>query len=566
MSEKMTNTPENTELNRSTVPAEIIDFETKLAQQQDALAAAQASVEELSFKSSAEDHVYAKGELRSAKAAYDETMANMNDDWIKHGGERLEDARMAVDELDFGADASERTAAQTELRDAEDAWSESYRSDDAESVSPEAEIDQAAAAGIDKINQSADEHMAAIDDHAEQASAEIRDNAELAEAEAAPKKFDLNTELDQVRQKLSDQANELGAAAQERFIENNRIESKEADPTQADTVDEILAAKQALEHQERPDEAPAEEDTAEFADYEIPTSDEFVDPVAAEKTEAEAIEDTVEDSTETDAEAAAPEEAADGEFVDEESESASPESETETDDSEFVDDDETEDDQETGEKDKGRFGRMKSFLKNMRHKAGITTVKAYNTTMDGFGKLGKPLTSRYDGELNESYEDRSKVRGLAMVALAATAYAAYNRLSGGDSGEGFFGGTGGGETDTTPDTGINGSNSPESILGTDGIPDNIETDSADTADFDHDNTPDVQNWDSEALTADNGEGWYQTFEDMNIPRGEWDDLLQKTGPQLEAEGWAYQMDDGSYGISRPGAIPTEILDIIEANR
>lgn len=69
-----------------------------------------------------------------------------------------------------------------------------------------------------------------------------------------------------------------------------------------------------------------------------------------------------------------------------------------------------------------------------------------------------------------------------------------------------------------------------------------------------------------AHTVHNGEGWYETFNDMNIPKSEWSSLLQKAGPQLQENGWAYQMPDGSWGISHPGTLPQGMLELIQKNR
>lgn len=63
-----------------------------------------------------------------------------------------------------------------------------------------------------------------------------------------------------------------------------------------------------------------------------------------------------------------------------------------------------------------------------------------------------------------------------------------------------------------------------------------------------------------------GEGWYQTFADMNIPRSEWHDILDKVGPQLQQKGWAYQMDGGQWGIAHSGRLPQNVLELIQNNR
>lgn len=64
-----------------------------------------------------------------------------------------------------------------------------------------------------------------------------------------------------------------------------------------------------------------------------------------------------------------------------------------------------------------------------------------------------------------------------------------------------------------------------------------------------------------------GEGWYETFQDMNIPHDEWASLAQKVGPQLHEHGWAYVIENGPYkgqwGISQPGQLPKEMLELIQ---
>jgi hypothetical protein len=72
-----------------------------------------------------------------------------------------------------------------------------------------------------------------------------------------------------------------------------------------------------------------------------------------------------------------------------------------------------------------------------------------------------------------------------------------------------------------------------------------------------------------ALSIKSGEGWYQTFKDMNIPKEEWSGLLEKVGPQLHdvqvgGHPLAYEMPNGQWGIRMTpgGKMPQEALDII----
>lgn len=72
---------------------------------------------------------------------------------------------------------------------------------------------------------------------------------------------------------------------------------------------------------------------------------------------------------------------------------------------------------------------------------------------------------------------------------------------------------------------------------------------------------------SDAFTVSNGEGWYQTFADMGITdTTEQAELLQKVGPVLQEKGWAYPMGDGTWGISRPGILPSDVLELIKNSR
>lgn len=70
-----------------------------------------------------------------------------------------------------------------------------------------------------------------------------------------------------------------------------------------------------------------------------------------------------------------------------------------------------------------------------------------------------------------------------------------------------------------------------------------------------------------ARHIDSGEGFYQTFKEMNIPQSEWSDLLDKVGPRLQEQGIAYPMGD-SWGINMTssGKMPDTALRIIENAR
>lgn len=79
--------------------------------------------------------------------------------------------------------------------------------------------------------------------------------------------------------------------------------------------------------------------------------------------------------------------------------------------------------------------------------------------------------------------------------------------------------------------------------------------------------PSPMEFSADASRVDMGEGWYQTFSEMGVTSpAEQAQLLQKVGPELAARGWAYPMADGTYGISRPGALPRDVLELIQKNR
>ena len=72
----------------------------------------------------------------------------------------------------------------------------------------------------------------------------------------------------------------------------------------------------------------------------------------------------------------------------------------------------------------------------------------------------------------------------------------------------------------------------------------------------------------DASTVTNGEGWYQTIQEVTGPisPAEQAAILQKIGPTLQEKGWAYPMSDGTWGISRPGTLPKDVLELIKNSR
>lgn len=72
----------------------------------------------------------------------------------------------------------------------------------------------------------------------------------------------------------------------------------------------------------------------------------------------------------------------------------------------------------------------------------------------------------------------------------------------------------------------------------------------------------------DASTVTNGEGWYQTIQETTgvTNPAEQAAILQKIGPALQEKGWAYPMNDGTWGISRPGKLPKDVLELIKNSR
>ncbi|HEV7952282.1 MAG TPA: hypothetical protein VGO98_02815 [Candidatus Saccharimonadales bacterium] len=72
----------------------------------------------------------------------------------------------------------------------------------------------------------------------------------------------------------------------------------------------------------------------------------------------------------------------------------------------------------------------------------------------------------------------------------------------------------------------------------------------------------------DAATVMNGEGWYQTIQETTgvTDPAQQAAILQKIGPSLQEKGWAYPMNDGTWGISRPGTLPKDVLELIKNSR
>jgi len=69
---------------------------------------------------------------------------------------------------------------------------------------------------------------------------------------------------------------------------------------------------------------------------------------------------------------------------------------------------------------------------------------------------------------------------------------------------------------------------------------------------------------ADALTIDKGEGWYQTFEEMGIPKEEWNSLLDRVGDKLPDDVAYYDQEAGEWrmNMTEDGKLPEEVLDMI----
>lgn len=66
-----------------------------------------------------------------------------------------------------------------------------------------------------------------------------------------------------------------------------------------------------------------------------------------------------------------------------------------------------------------------------------------------------------------------------------------------------------------------------------------------------------------ASRVDNGEGLFQTFQEMGIPHDKWHDVLRESGPKLVRMGEAYSDPSlGGYGLNGDGKLSYRALDVI----
>lgn len=149
---------------------------------------------------------------------------------------------------------------------------------------------------------------------------------------------------------------------------------------------------------------------------------------------------------------------------------------------------------------------------------------------------------RKEGETEEQYERRMRRNGrniaLGIVALAGASLAAKAGAFDGlfDGGSHAVGTTPAEAADTT--TGRQGGGHG----GREGL------------------TP---AYSADALRVDNGEGLYQTFEEMGIPKDKWQAVLDQSGPKLVRMGEAYRDPSiGGFGLNGDGRLSKRALDVI----
>ena len=203
-----------------------------------------------------------------------------------------------------------------------------------------------------------------------------------------------------------------------------------------------------------------------------------------------------------------------------------------------------EDDHEQEDESKKRF----SWLRHPFLRAGALYQNGLDRVRNKLSRSSETDESDQDEDTEDSKESKKSSRKITILALGTIAVAggviswklgAFDNLFGHHHG----GGNGSGVDATLPGGGDTAPTAPTNPT-----------------------TPEVVNFSDTARNVHAGEGWYETYQDMAIPQAEWHDLLQKTGPELQTHDWAYQMADGTWGISRPGTLPQDMLELIQKNR
>lgn len=80
------------------------------------------------------------------------------------------------------------------------------------------------------------------------------------------------------------------------------------------------------------------------------------------------------------------------------------------------------------------------------------------------------------------------------------------------------------------------------------------------------NPPNEFDFSKKALKITKGEGWYNTFKELDINPADYARLLEVSGPDLVDMGIAYEAPDlGGYGISHSGNMPIKALELLKEN-
>lgn len=180
----------------------------------------------------------------------------------------------------------------------------------------------------------------------------------------------------------------------------------------------------------------------------------------------------------------------------------------------------------------------------------LKAAALFGTTAYAVGEV-LPRPTQHMGETHEDFEKRVKWIGaakiLGFIAVVATAKYGLDHD--------WFGGNGD-NIGNIPDT--------ESLGASGGGYSTLESQ------VEIPETPEVPvapEFSAEAHTVTDGEGWYNTMKEMGITDAtERASLLQKVGPQLKEMGYAYPMEDGTWGINMPGQLPNDVLELIKNSR
>ncbi|MBC7942971.1 hypothetical protein H7X68_00515, partial [Candidatus Saccharibacteria bacterium] len=217
---------------------------------------------------------------------------------------------------------------------------------------------------------------------------------------------------------------------------------------------------------------------------------------------------------------------------------ADADSSAEDSDSEKEDSDPESGDDELDEEKQSIWNKVLDKTKNL----GLKAASTFGTTLFVAGNyLPKPKQRFEKNETEEQFKARVERYGAAkivgVVALILAAKYGLPLLSGGEA---HASGSGSGLdkhiADIAPPSGLDGGSG-------------------------------VELFSADAHTVTRGEGWYQTFKELNITNAtEQASLLQKVGPELQARGWAYPMENGSWGISHTGQLPDDVLKLIKNSR